>query len=43
MYSLSLRVRGESWRVKNAGWPASRSASELKLKLPSWFVVRSCE
>ena len=36
------RVRGESWRVNDAGVPASRSASELKREVPSSFVVRSC-
>src|SRR5512133_2644054 len=41
-YSLSLRLRGDSWRVNVAGRPASRSASELKLKLPRRFNVRSC-
>jgi hypothetical protein len=41
------RSRGDSWREKLAGTPACRSASELKVKVPSRLdscsnVVASC-
>src|SRR5437870_4153617 len=39
----SVRSRGDSVRVKTAGFPVSTSASELYRNVPHWLVVRFCE